>query len=303
MDPENEFASLLEPKLLILFVLLYDTKSVTKAADKLGQSQPNISLWLSRLREQLGDPLFVRAHGGMLPTPRAEMLIDPVRAALHSLRRLSLPAGEFDAGQANRTFRICMADGSHITLLPRLLKELRRQAPMLRLEIFPLDSHTPGTLASGKVDLAIGVTAELDPDLYQQTLFEQDFMCLLARDHPLANGELTLSGYLQASHVGVSSGMSSELLDKTLKAERVKRRVILSLPGFLGLASMVADSDLVATVPRQIGEVLARNAGLCVKPCPVKVPPFSAKQIWHMRMHHDPANRWLRKLCASTLMA
>jgi DNA-binding transcriptional LysR family regulator len=238
----------------------------------------------------------------MQPTPRADMLIDSVRATLRSLQRLSTPPGDFEPLNSNRTFRIAMADGSHITLLPRLLKEVRAMAPMVCLETFAMDRHVSALLQSGQVDLAIGVTAELEPDLYQQTFYDQDFVCLLGRNHELARKALTLPEYLQESHVGVSAGMSSDLLDAALKAERVQRRVILRLPGFLGLAPIVADTDLIATVPRQIGEVLAtRSPGLCTVPCPVQVPAFSVRQVWHMRMHHDPANRWLRKLCAATL--
>lgn len=301
MDPENDPALLLEPKLLVLFVSLYETRSVTRTAERLGQSQPNISLWLARLRELLGDPVFVRTQGEMHPTVRAELLVESVRETLRRLRQLSAPAGEFEPTKGTRVFRISMADGSHIALLPRLLRAVRDSAPLVRLEISPIDSSTTAQLQSGPLDLGIGVTAELQDDMYQQTFYEQSFICLLSQETAQRREVLSLADYLQASHVAISAGMSSELLDKALKIQRVQRRVVLRLPGFLGLASIVAGTDLIATVPRQIGEVLAKGAGLRILPCPVVVPAFTVKQFWHMRMHHDSAHRWLRSLCAATL--
>src|SRR5438445_13268564 len=110
--------NLLDPRLLRLFDALFTTGSVTKAAEKLGQSQPTVSIWLARLRKQLNDPLFVRTADGMLPTPRTDALMGTVREVLGGLQRLSESAAEFDPPTAQRRFRICMTDASHITLLP-----------------------------------------------------------------------------------------------------------------------------------------------------------------------------------------
>lgn len=302
MDEIDPFA-LLEPKLLALFILLYETKSVTRSAEKLRQTQPNVSLWLARLRKLLGDPLFVKTHRGMEPTPRAEALVDAVRTALASLERISAQAQAFDPGRSTQTFRISMADGSHVTLLPRLLQEIRKQAPQVCLEVFPIDQHTEDRLDSGEVDMAIGITTNLRNDLYQQVFYQQDFVCLLSRVHPLANAPLSREDYLKAVHVGVSAGMSSLILEEALKEQRIDRKVVLRLPGFLGLAIMVAETDLLATVPRQIGEALARNPGIVVASCPLDIPHFPVKQFWHKRRHHDPANRWIRGVCAQILQS
>ncbi|WP_066336375.1 LysR family transcriptional regulator [Azohydromonas lata] len=302
MHSDHDPAQLLDPKLLTLFVLLYTTRSVTRAAEALEQSQPTVSAWLARLRELLGDPLFVRTGAGMQPTPRAEALVEPVREALQSLRRISAPAREFVPAQAQRGFRVCMTDASHITLLPRLLRRVRAQAPRVRLEAIPIDDGTPRELEAGHADLALGIIPGLESGFYQQVFYEQDFVCLVSPQHPLIHDTLTLEQYQAAAHVQVLSGKSHALLEEALKAQRVQRDVLLRLPGFLGLATVVADTDLVATVPRQIGETLARNGGLKVLACPIAVPRYTVKQYWHARMHHDPANRWLRNLCASLYM-
>lgn len=302
MLKDHDPSHLLDPKLLTLFALLYNTRSVTRAAEELSQSQPTISAWLGRLRELLGDPLFVRTAGGMQPTPRADALVEPVREVLQGLRRISAPVQDFVPGQVERSFRVCMTDASHITLLPRLLKRVRREAPRVRLEASPINDQTVRELESGQADLALGIIPGLESGFYQQVFYEQDFVCLVSPAHPDIRRVLTLEEYRGAVHVEVLSGKSHSLLEEALKAQRIRRNVLLQLPGFLGLATVVADTDLVATVPRQIGETLARQGGLKLLPCPVKIPTFTVKQYWHARMHHDPANRWLRGLCASLYM-
>lgn len=299
---DKDPASLIDGKLLMVFALLYHTRSVTGAAEELGQSQPNISLGLTKLREHFGDPLFVRTGNGMQPTPRADELMELVKEALQSLRRVSAPPRPFVPAEAQRSFRICMTDASHITLLPRLLKHFREVAPRLRLKATPIDDKIADKLESGEADLALGIIPGLESGFYQQTFYEQDFVCLANPEHPVIRKNLSLKAYREAAHVEVLSGKSHALLEAALKAQRIRRDVLLQLPGFLGLATVVAQTDLIATVPRQIGETLARNGGLALLKCPVKVPSFTVKQYWHAHMHHDPANRWLRSVCASIFM-
>jgi len=141
-------ALLLDVKLLRLFDLLYTTRSVTRSAEQLGQSQPTVSIWLGRLRRDLNDPLFVRTPAGMEPTPRADALIGTARAALEALRRLSTWEPEFTPATARRRFRICMTDASHITLLPQILEHLRAAAPHCRLEALRIGPDTGRLLQS-----------------------------------------------------------------------------------------------------------------------------------------------------------
>ena len=228
---------------LRLFEQVYATRSVTRAAELLGQSQPTVSIWLGKLRERLGDALFVRTADGMLPTPRA-----PVTAVR-------------------------------------------------------IDDATADALQSGAADLAVGYVPGLDTGFYQQALFDQDWICLAGPTNTRIGATLTLRGYREAEHVATAAGTGAADLEAALARARVERRVMLSLPGFLGLAAIVSASDLVATLPRTIGELLARNAGLRVLACPFPVPSFTVKQYWHARFHQDPANRWLREQVAALLMA
>ncbi len=285
-----------DPKLLRLFDVLYNCRSVTRAAEQLGQSQPTISIWLARLREQLNDPLFVRTPGGMAPTPRADQLIGPCREVLESLRRLTASEPQFIAATAQRRFRLCVSDASHITLLPRILNHLRSHAPGIRLEAARIDGNTESALESGEADLAIGFVPWLGGGMYQQVLFEQDWVCLSNPKHATDGEPMSITRYRTEGHVQVSAGTGQKLLEAALTRAGIERRVMLELPGFLGLGMVVGSTDLIATLPRHIGQTLAAMHGLQMTDCPLAVDGFTVKQHWHARYHQDSGNRWLREL-------
>lgn len=294
---------LIDIRLLRLLDVLHSSGSVTRTAELLGQSQPTISIGLGRLREQLGDPLFVRTPQGMQPTPRTEALIGTVREVLDGMRRLSETAAVFDPSSARRSFRIFMTDASHVTLLPRLFSQVRALAPHVQLEAATIHAGMAAALQNGEADLALGLIPELEAGFYQQVLFDQDWVCLAHPAHPrIAAGRLTLKTYQRESHVGIVSGTGQSLLETAVKDHGIARQVVLRLPGFLGLPAIVSTTDLVATLPRHIGETLARVAGLQVLPCPVPIPGFTVKQHWHARYHHDGASRWLRGVCAELFL-
>ncbi len=242
----------------------------------------------------------------MQPTPRTDGLIATVREVLEGLRRLSESEAVFDPASSQREFRIFMTDASHVTLLPRLFSHVRALAPQVRLEAATIDASLVPALQSGEADLALGLVRGLEAGqeagFYQQSLFGQDWICLCNARHPRIGSTFTLQDYLAESHIGIVSGTGYQLLDSTLKALGVERRVLLELPGFLGLAAILSNNDLVATLPRHIGETLAQAAGLRVLVCPLPIPPFTVKQYWYARYHHDAASRWLRGVCAELFM-
>nr|WP_284506688.1 LysR family transcriptional regulator [Caballeronia sp. GAWG1-5s-s] len=289
-------------KLLQLFDLLYDVRSVTRAAEQLGQSQPTISIWLGRLREYLQDPLFVRTPGGMTPTPQADALIGPCREILESLRRFAAWEISFDPSTAKRRFRICMTDASHITLLPRILARVREEAPGIRLEAARIDGNTERALESGEADLAIGHVPWLGGGMYQQQLYMQDWVCLANRNHARVRSRLTLKQYRSEGHVVIAGGTGAQQLEQALLRENIERDVVLELPGMLGLGSIIASTDLIATLPRNIGETLARVNGIAVHSCPLPVDQFAVRQHWHAKYHHEAGNRWLRSIVADLFL-
>lgn len=294
--------TLLEPKLLQFFEVLYRLGSATRAAETLGVSQPTVSLWLAHMRRVLNDPLFVRTPAGMKPTPRAEAMIETVRGVLDGLRHLSEIDRQVDPASMDRTFKIFMTDASHVTLLPRLFTQVRALAPRVKLEAVGITAQMAQELQSGEADLALGLIPGLESGFYQQALFIQDWICLASQDHPRLGDGLGLADYERESHAGIVGGTGQRLLDAAMNEFKVNRAVALRLPGFLGLSAILATTDLIATLPRHIGETLARSAGLKSFPCPVPIPTFVVKQHWHARFHRDSANVWLRGVCADLFM-
>jgi DNA-binding transcriptional LysR family regulator len=289
-------------KLLRLLDALHANQSVTRTAERLGLSQPTISIGLARLRKMLDDPLFVRTPEGMQATPRTQALMPAVRQVLDGMDLLASVTAQFDAASSERRFRIFMTDASHVTLMPRLFAHVRALAPGVKLEAATLGPDMAQALQSGEADLALGLIPTLDRGFYQQALFDQDWVCLCNADHPRIGEKFHLKHYLAEAHVGIVSGTGAQLLEDALTTLGKPRRVQLALPGFLGLPGILSTSDLVATLPRHIGETLAQAAGLRVLPCPVAIEGFTVKQYWHTRYHQDPANRWLRSVCAELFL-
>lgn len=294
-------AALPDVKLLELFDLLYETRSVTRSAQRLGLSQPTASIWLARMREQLQDQLFVRTPTGMAPTPRADEMIGACREILESLRRFAAWEVTFDPATATRRFRICMTDASHITVLPALLAHVRGQAPGIRLEAARLDGDTERALESGEADLAVGYAPWLGETIRRQRLYDQDWVCLANPRHPRVGESVTVEQFRTEGHVTVRAGTGAHLLDQALARDRIERQIVLELPGFLGLGPIIRTTDLIATLPRHIGETLARANRLAVHPCPIRVDGFTVRQHWHPRYHDEAGNRWLRGVLAVLL--
>jgi DNA-binding transcriptional LysR family regulator len=194
-----------------------------------------------------------------------------------------------------------MTDASHITILPRLLAHVRDVGPNLRLDVANISAGTAHMLETGEADLALGYIPGLEAGFHEQSLYDQDFICLVSAEHPRVGAVFTARAYKDEGHIGILSSTSYPMLQSALKGQGIERSVRLELPGFLGLAAIVSSTDLIATVPRTIGEALAGMGPIRIFPCPVKVPTFTVKQYWHARYHHDPGVRWLRSVCAQLL--
>ncbi len=183
---------------------------------------------------------------------------------------------------------------------------MRAVAPGVVLAASRIDASLAQALQAGDADLAVGFLPWLDAGFYQQTLYAQDWICLANTHHPRVISDdaahWNLAIYQAEAHISISSGTGYQLLDDTVASQHITRNLRLEMPGFLGLSAILSSSDLIATLPRHIGETLARAAGLRVLPCPFEMPGFTVKQYWHARYHHDAGNRWLRGLCAELFM-
>jgi DNA-binding transcriptional LysR family regulator len=289
---------------IAVFDEVYKTASVSRAAERLGLAQSAASTALNKLRTHFDDRLFSRTARGMLPTPRAEALYPALRSVLDHLHTARAGRGGFDATEAERHFRICMTDISEIVVLPTLLNHLSTAAPGVQIEVEKISADSARRLEDGEVDLAVGFMPQLDAGFYQQSLFMQKFVCLAGAAHPRIGARLTKAAYAREKHVVVTtSGTGHALVDKMLARAGVERRIVLRVPSFLGVARIVAETELLATVPVRYGEVMQTREPIRLLPVPHALPRYAVKQHWHERFHADAGNAWLRRTVAELMGA
>lgn len=287
---------------LNVFVEVYKTQSVSRAAERLSIAQANASIALGKLRRHFGDRLFSRTSRGMEPTPYAQQIYPEVAASVERLAMLVGPRTSFNPATARRQFRICMTDISEIVVLPTLVNHLRRAAPELLIETERISTDSPQRLESGEIDLAVGFMPHLEAGFYQQTLFEQDFVCLASEAHPRVQSAPSKRAFLAEGHIVVTtSGTGHAIVEKVLAQKGCRRRVVMKMPSFLAVARIVAQTELLVIVPRRLGEALAQQERVRLLDPPVKLPPFAVKQHWHERFHADAGNVWLRNSLAQLL--
>jgi DNA-binding transcriptional LysR family regulator len=284
---------------LAVFEEIYKTNSVSRAAERLGLAQATASIALNKLRVHFGDKLFSRTSKGMMPTPRAAALYPELRDITHRLEVARGFRAEFVPAQSNREFRISITDISEIVLLSGLLNHLQKVAPGIRLEIEKIGADSAGRLETGEIDLAVGFMPHLEAGFHQQILFTQNFVCLAARDHPRIGDKVSRAAFLREGHIVVkTSGTGHWIVDKVFERNGMERKVVLRLPSFLGVAHIVAETELLVIVPRKLGEKLVSQENIKLLAPPVPLPSFSVKQHWHERFHADAGNVWLRRTIA-----
>lgn len=275
------------------------TRSVSQAAENLELSQSAVSMSLAKLRRHFNDPLFVRTSTGMEPTPHAIELIGLLRQAEGLLQSALGHHVVFDPRTSERCFRIHSSDIAQVTMIPELLRALAKAAPGVSVELDRLNEGTSRMLESGEADLAVGFIGPMGAGFSQQRLFKDRLVCLVRAGHPRIKNGLTAEEYSQETHVAVAtSGTGHAILEKTIEARRMRRRVGLTLPSFLGVGAVVAESDFIATVPERLALHISETARIKILPLPLPIPPYLVVQQWHERYTHDPASRWLRALVA-----
>jgi len=282
-----------------VFVEVYKTQSVSRAAQRLGMAQASASIALNKLRRHFDDRLFSRTSQGMEPTPRAQSIYPELAEALLHIERARGTQRGFSPVDARRRFRICMTDISEIVLLPMLVNRLRQTAPGLEIEAEKITPDSRRRLESGDVDLAVGFTPDLEAGFYQQALFAQSFVCLAAAGHPRVRLKLGRRAFSAEDHIVVTApGTGHSIVDKVLARHKVERRVVLRVPSFLGVARIVAQTELLVIVPKLLGHAVASQERVQLLQPPVPLPAYKVKQHWHERFNTDSGNLWLRRTMA-----
>ncbi|SAK56591.1 LysR family transcriptional regulator [Caballeronia arationis] len=287
--------------LLVALDALLSEHNVTRAAERLNFSQPSVSVHLAKLRDIFGDPLLLPGPRGMRPTARADELREPLREALEALGRAVSPASPFDPAVATHTWRVAATDYSESTVLLPALSGLRTAAPRTRLAVLELAPPNIARQAEqGVIDLAFHTSDEAPSGLRRRPLFTERYVLAGRAGHPRLKRRPTRSQFCALDHVIVSpdGGGFRGVTDEVLSEAGLTRRVVLSVPHFLFVMSVVANTDLVAMLPERL---VRDSPGLRIVEPPVDVPGYEMAMLWHERSHRDPAHSWLREHIAASV--
>jgi DNA-binding transcriptional LysR family regulator len=290
----------LDLNLLVVFAAVHRTRSATLAGEELGLSQSAVSNALRRLREHFDDPLFVKTTQGMVPTPLGEALAAPIEEGLARIRGAVEAERRFDAATSTRAFRLYVSDVGQMVFVPRLAAHLREYAPGVSLATVEVSQReAEAQMAAGEIDLAAGFYADFEGRFHRGLLFAERYVVLARVDHPLLAGGLTLEGFLALPHAVYRPSAGSHVafesrVDRLFAEHGRARRVALRLAHALGIAEVIASSDVIIAVPSRLAARVANDGALRVMPLPFESPAFEISQLWHERSHRDPAHAWLR---------
>jgi DNA-binding transcriptional LysR family regulator len=292
--------------LLVAFEALMDERHVGRAARRVGLSQPALSNAIARLRSRLEDPLFVRTGRGMMPSPRAEQLAVPIRAALAQLRQTFAAPNSFDPSVSAQRYRIGMSDDVELRLVPVLSRAmLSGELQMQTRRLDRLFTVPEGELRNGTLDLAIGYFADaryLAPGLVMMPLSEETNVVIARRGHPMWKHKLTVEGFTRLDHAAVIyRNQLWGLVDNELASRGLRRRLRLALPHCLSVLHAVASSDLVGCIQESVVKEFGKGLQLRSCPEPLGLPPFVLRMVWHRQRDNDPSHAWLRKLIIAKL--
>ena len=277
-------------------------RSVTRAALRLGLTQPAVSGMLARLRTALDDPLFVRASHGIAPTPRALALAEPLRRIIGEVETMLAP-DSFEPAHSTARFTIAATDYAQLALLVPWMERLRVEAPSIRMALRGIDdARLMADFEQGRLDLALLTRDSAPPDLHALHLYDEHYVLAMREGHPQAGRPLSIEEFcaLDQALVSLRGEPFEGVVDRALAALGHERRVVFSASCFLVLAQVLARSDLVAAVPARLLEGVS---GLVSQPLPFAVPGFAKLAVWHERAHCDPAHRWLRSSLAAKCRA
>lgn len=290
--------------LLVAFDALMAERSVTRAGARIGRTQPAMSAALSRLRALLQDELFVRTPKGLQPTPRALDLAEPITRGLAEIQRTLAFTREFDPRTSRASLTLGLSEHPTFALLPRLLEMLREKAPAITLAVrnFTDRNDAIRLLDTGEADMTVGVPPAETGRILNTRLFEERFVCILRKDHPAAGRPLDLDTFLSLPHLLVSpENERFGVVDAALASKGLRRHLALTLPHMYAAPTLVASSDLIATVMEGVVAASGLAERLTMMTPPIALEPVEFTLSWHRRNDSHPAQRWFRACIADAL--
>ena len=297
----------LDLNLLRIFDIVMIEQNLTRAADKLAMTQPAVSNALKRLRHTFNDELLIRTAHGVKPTPRAESLWPAIREALSKLENAIAPAAS-DPASFTASFRMAMADSTAAYWMPHLIREIEQHAPGINARMVPLVTRDPRTmLLHGDIDIAVGFfpgiisqlaggqSALTSPIRHNSLYTTGRYVCVMRKNHPLADQPLTLKAYCDAHHLLVSfSGRPHGLIDEILSKMNLQRRILLTVNQFFTAGRVVANSDLLTVLPQHLISSTGAEHQLIWRELPMETPVVNVDMLWHERDARNPAHKWIR---------
>ena len=278
--------------LLQTFLAVHVAGNVSRAAERLGVSQPTVSHALQRLRLLYGDPLFIRTQGGMAPTAKAQRLAKAVDHALTTLDVAIRETETYEPARSDRAFRIHLTDIGETIFLPPLLQSLARDAPRVRIEAFQLeDRDILPALESGRIDIALGYIPALT-GAQRQFLLSERYVVVMRASHPVARRKPSRAALAQLQYALVRSHPATA---RALQELGLRDRVRLELPHFMVLPHILAETDLAAIMPSRLADAFRELGDYAIWRPRVGLPSFDVSVHWFWRFENEPANRWLRE--------
>jgi len=290
---------------------LLSERSVTRAADRVCVSQPTMSGSLQRLREYFEDQLLIRVGREMELTPLARSLVASVRDVLQSIQSTLDIRPSFDPATAKRTFSMSMSDYAAVMLMPLVLERLAKEAPYISCSIEPLSDAYFDRLSSGDADFSVAAgnwrlfgADEPGSEIKSEPLFSDTFVCIVAKNHPAIDSEITLEDYRRLPHILVRLGPGVEsLIEHAWKIEELDLKVAATMGSFFTSIFMLLGTPLIATVQKRLAELVATSLPLKILPCPVAVPALHESISWHVRHEFDPGHQYMRAVFADAAAA
>ena len=286
---------MVNPKYLSAFAILMKEKSVTRAADKLNISQPAMSATLRKLRHQFGDPLFVRVGRELIPTDRANEILEVVQQVSGLFELIDRDAMSFDPKLDAALLRIQASDYTHSVLLPNIMAALPTEAPMMKIDMRPLAfDQLERELEGGELDFAVLPDFLAPPTMQMRKIFEETFFCIMRQGHALSGGDIAIEKLAKCQHIRVTPALTKgkSRVDKAFEKANVSRDVKLTVANYNTVPEVVASTDLVSFFPSSMAKFL--DARFVIKKSPLHFDKSTMSLIWHPRKQTSKSHKWAR---------
>lgn len=295
---------MLDLNLVRVFTAIYETRSVSGAADRLFITQPSASYALARLRNETNDELFKRSRKGMEPTPTAVQLYKVFKKSLTGIEMAVAETRNFKPETARHKFRLALSDLGELLLLPRLVAHLRQVAPNIQLEVIPVDMQKLDEwLLTGRIDAAICNRNETVSSAQRELMMYQRYVCLLNRNHPRIGDKLTMDDYMHEQHVVVSATSGHHIVEDRLKEFGLERDIVVEVPHFAALGELIASSELLVTLPFNAASIYVRRGNGRILELPFHVPNPEVFLYAHTEIGDITAKTWFYNvLCQAAPM-